>query len=94
MSNSDWINNPEIKNISPEKLALLIKLVEESRNKKSQELIPFFISATSKASADGIQFNDTETEVILSVLKERMSKEDIKKIDTIRKFSEMIAKKK
>jgi len=93
MAEQSWMNNPDLENIDPNKLELLMQIVEESRTKKSNELIPYFIAATANANSKGIAFNDNETELILSVLKERMSKEDLKKIDTIRKLSKMISKK-
>ena len=93
MASQDWMNNPALKNIDPGKIKILMDLVEQSRTKKSNELIPFFISATTTANQKGITFNDAETELILSVLKERMTPEDIKKIDMIKRFSSMISNK-
>lgn len=90
----EWRNSPLLKNVSEEKLNLLVQLFEKSKSLKSNELIPFFLSASTKAASEGITFSDNETELILSVLKERMSKEDIKKIDTIRKLAKMINAKK
>ena len=86
-------NNPALKDISPEKLELLISLVGKAQTLKQNEVMPFFLSITKEASAKGISFNDIETELILSVLKKRMSPADIKKIDMIRNLSRMIAAK-
>ena len=86
-------NNPALKDISPEKLELLISLVTKAETLKQNELMPFFISITKEANNKGISFNDTETEIILNVLKKRMSSTDIKKIDMIRNLTNMITKK-
>lgn len=90
MNENDWKSNPLLQSIDAEKLALLTELVEESKTKPSKEIVPYFLALNAKASQKGISFSDAETELILNVLKERMSKEDIKKIDTIRKLSRMI----
>lgn len=86
-------NNPALKDISPEKLELLVTLVSKAETLKQNELMPFFINITKEASNKGVTFNDAETEIILSVLKKKMSPSDIKKIDMIRNLTNMIAKK-
>ena len=86
-------NNPALKDISPEKLELLISLVTKAETLKQNEVMPFFLSLTKEASSKGISFNDAETELILGVLKKRMSPQDIKKIDVIRNLSRRISNK-
>ena len=97
MENSDKYqelkNNPALKDISAEKLELLISLVSKAETLKQNELMPFFLSITKEANAKGITFNDAETEIILNVLKKKMSPADIKKIDMIRNLTNMISKK-
>lgn len=86
-------NNPALKDISPEKLELLVKLVTMAETLKQNELMPFFISVTREANSKGLTFNDAETEIILNVLKKKMSPADIKKIDMIRNLTNMISRK-
>ncbi len=86
-------NNEALKDISPEKLDLLVTLVTKAETLKQNELMPFFLSITREANSKGISFNDAETEIILNVLKKKMSSADIKKIDMIRNLTNMIAKK-
>ncbi len=86
-------NNPALQGISPEKLELLVTLVTKAETLKQNELMPFFLSITKEANNKGVSFNDAETEVILNVLKKKMSPADIKKIDMIRNLTNMIAKK-
>ena len=66
-------NNPALKDISKEKLDLLLSYVTEAEKLKQNEVMPYFLSITKKAQAQGISFNDSETEVILSILKKKMS---------------------
>lgn len=85
-------NNPALKDISREKLDLLLSYVTEAEKLKQNEVMPYFLSITKKAQAQGISFNDSETEVILSILKKKMSPADIKKIDMIKNLTQMITK--
>ena len=85
-------NNPALKNISKEKLDLLLSYVTQAEKLKQNEIMPYFLSITKKASAEGISFNDEETEVILSILKKKMSPADIKKIDMIKNLTQMISR--
>ncbi len=93
MSNKEWMNNPALKDIDPVKLQLLTEMVEQAETKNKDELLPFFLAINSKAASKGINFNDAETEIILNVLKTKMSPQDIKKIETIRNLTNMISKK-
>ena len=91
--NVDWSKTPELNNINPAKLNMLNALVSEAEHKNPNELLPFFMASMKKADSNGMSFNDSETDMILNVLKTRMSPADIKKIETIRNLSKMIAAK-
>ena len=93
MADNEWMNNPALENIDPVKLKLLTEMVAQAETKNKDELVPFFLAINSKAASQGINFNDAETEIILNVLKKKMSPQDIKKIETIRSISNMLAKK-
>ena len=89
--NVDWSKTPELNNINPAKLNMLNALVSEAEHKNPNELLPFFMASMKKAEGEGIGFDDKETELILNIMKTKMSSADIKKIDTIRNLSKMIA---
>lgn len=93
MDNKEWMDNPILSGISPEKLSVLTNIIESADSKSPKELITYFVTETSKASKQGIYFNDDETNLIVDVLKQNMTEEEIKKIDTIRKLANMMAKK-
>ena len=92
MDNS-WMNNPAFKDINPQKLLLLNQLLGQANSKSKEELIPFFIAASSKASSIGMSFNDDETDVIISVLTANMSEQDKSRVETIRKLSKMLSQR-
>lgn len=91
--NNDWEKNPSLSNIDPIKLKILNEFASQAENKSPNELLPFFMASMKNANSKGISFNDNETELILNVLKQRMSSQDIKKIETIRNLSKIIASK-
>ncbi len=87
------MNNPAFKDINPQKLLLLNQLLGQANSKSKEELIPFFIAASSKASSMGMSFNDDETDVIISVLTANMSEQDKSRVETIRKLSKMLSQR-
>lgn len=89
----DWRKNPKLKNLDSNKLTLLMQLAEQAEKKEADQLLPFFMAVTNKANSMGITFNDDETDIILSVLKTKMSPEDIKKIELMKNLSSMISSK-
>lgn len=93
MKNNDWRNHPSLKGISDAKLDMLTSILTQAENVQSDSLIPFFLKSASDANKKGINFSDSETDIIVNVLKSKMSKQDIQKIDSIRKLSRIIAKK-
>ena len=84
-------NYNNISGISPEKLNLLSEIIRQSENVSSENLIPFFLNAAATANAKGINFSDAETDVIINALKTNMTKEQISKLDTVRKLAKIIS---
>lgn len=93
MEQEKWSDHPEIKKIDPRKLALLEEFLKQSESKSKDELIPFFIAASSKASSMGYAFSNDETDLILNILKKDMTETDKSRVDTIRKLAKMMALK-
>lgn len=92
--NNKWMDDPVLSNIDGEKLKILTSIMESANGLEPKQMLTYFISESAKASKQGINFTDEETDAILNVLKENMTPADIKKIDTIKKFVAMLSKKK
>ena len=59
----DLISDPRIqRNIAPQKLLLLTQLSSQANIKSKEDLIPFFLNASSKAKSMGISSNLTAGE--------------------------------
>ena len=89
----DWRQDPLLQNMDPQKLEFLTALLEEAQTKKKEELMPFLLSLTSRASARGLQFSDEETDLVLKVLKTNMTPAEVKRIDMVRRMTRMISRK-
>ena len=74
-------------------MAFLSELVSQSGGKSMDALLPFLISANRSANAMGLQFNDAETNLILNVLKSRMSPEEQSRIEMLRQMADLLTRK-
>ena len=88
-----WNNDPSLKNMDLKKLAFLSELVSQSGGKSMDALLPFLISTRDLVYAMGLQFNDAETNLILNVLKSRMSPEEQSRIEMLRQMADLLTRK-
>lgn len=93
MINNKWMDDPVLSGISNEKMEILTKILDSSNGMEPKQMLTYFIQESNKASKNGINFTDAETDAILNVLKSDMTPAEIKKIDTIKKMVNMLAKK-
>lgn len=93
MNPADLLKNPKFQTINPQKLLLLNQLLSQADVKSQEELIPFLLAASSKAGQSGMSFTDEETELIISVLSEKMTDAEKARIETIRNLSKLIKQK-
>lgn len=84
MNPADLLNNPQLQNISPEKLALLMNLAQNNSPKETpQEMAESLKNASETAQKQGINFSSNEREMIVDVLKQNMSPQEQKKVDLL-----------
>lgn len=91
--NNKWMEDPVLSGISTEKMEILTKILDNSNGMDPKQMLNFFIQESAKASKDGVNFSDSETDAILNVLKADMKPQDIKKIDTLRRMANIISKR-
>lgn len=91
--NNKWMDDPVLSGIDEEKFKILKTIMDNANGLEPKQMLSYFISESTKASKQGINFTDEETDAILNVLKADMKPADIKKIETIKKFVSMISKK-
>ena len=83
---TNWMNDPELTNISINKLMFLEKMLFESKNYTGKELMPFFMSLAMKAKQENITFSENEINTIIPVLKKYASEDEINKMDKVIKM--------
>ena len=87
MSELQWMTDPRVNSIPKVKLDFLQKIFFESKNLKQKEQLPFFMALAARAKKEQISFSQEEIDIILEVIKEHSSPEDVQKINqTIRMF--------
>lgn len=73
MNETNWMNDPRVKNISPEKKLLLEKLIKEGAGKSEKEMMPFFMSAMTAVKKSGHTLTAGEASLLIEILMEKMS---------------------
>lgn len=88
MNEAAWMDDNRLASIPKEKLLFLQKMFFESKTLSQKELMPFLMALAGRAKKEKISFEQTEVDMILSVIKENASPEECKKIDqTLKLFS-------
>lgn len=84
MNPSDLLNNPQLNNISPDKLAMLMELAKNNAATGSpQEMAASLKNASETAKKEGMNFSSGERDMIIEVLKQNMPPQEQKKVDLI-----------
>ena len=78
--NPKWMSDPRIRNISPEKLAVMTLLMENSAGKTPEEFLPILMQTSQSLEKAGRTFTADEKNLILDVLKEDMSPAEKQKL--------------
>lgn len=76
-------NNPAFRALSPEKLSFLMNFANSKKPAEIKDMAPFLLGALGNARKNNIQFTGTETELLISILKQNMSPEEAAKADRI-----------
>lgn len=86
MNPKDLLNDPNLVDIDKRKLQIILDLANKAPGRTPAELMPYLLSATSKATSMGASFNNEEVDLIIQLLKKDMSDGDKKKVDTVRQL--------
>lgn len=75
------MNLNQLRNIQPAKLRIILDLMEASRGKGSESIMPLFMQASQKMNQQGLQFTPAESRLILDLLKEDMTPDEIRRLE-------------
>ena len=76
---TNWKNDPRLKAMSKEKLNLLTEFAERIEHTNKNNLMEAFMSINMEARQKGIQFNDKETALLVTILSSGMAPAEKKK---------------
>jgi len=94
MKIEDLATNPLLKDINPQKLQILGEVLSQAGNKSTNELLPYFMAASPKASSMGVAFSNSETDLIIDILTQNMSDAEKARVNSIRKLAMLVSNKK
>lgn len=85
--NMKWMEDARISDIPKVKLDFLQKIFFESKNLTQKEQLPFFMALAGRAKRDNISFSQDEINLIMDVIKDHSSPEEVAKINqTVKLF--------
>ena len=79
-------NNPLLNGMSPEKLQFLMEFANSPKPSNMKDMMPFLLMSMNSAKSKDIQFSDPETDLLVTILKQNMSKDESAKADKILQF--------
>ncbi|MBQ8639458.1 MAG: hypothetical protein IJ468_09835 [Lachnospiraceae bacterium] len=85
--------SPEQSNLSPEKIAFLTQLMNETQSKNQNNMLPFLLSLSGRINQSGLNFTDEETNLLIKQLTADLSPKDKQKVEMLKQFSQMLAQK-
>ena len=89
--NEHWRQDPRLQGMNSQKLKYLADLAAQVEKTPKNKLLPLFMSISAGSSQ--MDFSDSETDLLVSILTADMSKEEKKKLDTLRMLSRKLGKK-
>lgn len=83
MNMENWMNDPRVKNITPEKKLLLEQLIKEGSTKSEKEMMPFLMSAMTAVKKSKLNLTPDEGSLLIEILMEKMSPAERKKTQQV-----------
>lgn len=94
MNPQDLLNNPQLRNISPEKLQLLMNLAQNTSPSGSnpKDMAASLKNASAQANKEGMEFSSGERDLIVEVLKQSLPPQEQKKVDMMMQLMKTMRK--
>lgn len=83
--NENWRQDPRLKGMDEKKLKYLTELADKAGKTPKDKFMPLLMSMA--AGNNGLDFNDQETELIVSILTSGMNPAQKKQVETLRTLS-------
>lgn len=83
---NNFQSNPKLKNLDPLKLKLVIQIMEGSKGKSAEEMLPQILKINSELKKRNMEFTKNESHLLIDVLMENMTPSEKKKFMMIKAF--------
>lgn len=91
--NSNWKQDPRLKKMNPQKLSMLNEFAKQVESAPKDQLFTTLLSLNAQASQKGVEFNDEETDLLISIMSDGMSPNEKQRINTLRLLSQNLMKR-
>ena len=91
--NTNWKQDPRLKTMNSQKLSMLNDFANRVETTPKDQLLPTLLSLNAEASQKGIQFNDQETDLLISIMSANMDQNEKKRIESLRMLSKNFMKR-
>lgn len=92
MNKNDWRQDPRLKGMDEQKLRYFSELAEKAGKTPKDKLMPLLMGLA--AGGGNMNFNDQETEMMVSILTANMNPAQKKQVEMLRELSKKMGKKK
>lgn len=86
MNEAKWMSDERIAHIDKDKISFLQKLVFEIDTLPQKEKMPFLMALASKAKSEHISFSNEEIQLLVEVVKDYSTPQEIQKMDKLLKM--------
>ena len=88
---TDWKQDPRLKNMDKKKLDFLTGFAERLKRADKNSMMETLASVNLEARQKGIQFNDEETSLLVSIISASMAPAERKKVDMLKILAKKLA---
>ena len=91
VSENHVLNNKAFRNIDPEKLKILVQMLNEINNNPNvEQKMQVMMAYGMKMKQQGLQFSKEESAIIMDSMKQNLSPQEQQKIDMMQKMMSMM----
>ncbi len=91
MEQKDWKQDPRLKELNQEKLQFITEFSQRLRTLPKNQVMPSFMAMQMDARKKGIQFTDSETDLLVTILCADMAPAEKKKVQALRTLAQKMA---
>lgn len=77
-------SNPKLKNLDPIKLKMIMQIMEGSKGKSMEEMLPQILKINNELKKRNMEFSKSESQLLIDSLMETMSPSEKKKLMMIK----------